>query len=216
MLPVLYSFRRCPYAIRARMALAYAKINYEVREVVLRDKPPAMLELSAKGTVPVMLLGDVTLDESIDIFHWALDQHDPAGWRDYEQATLDEMSVLVESCESDFKPRLDRYKYADRHPQHSQASYRQACELFLQSLERRLTRQAEADRYLFGARLSYADVALFPFIRQCAYVDKAWFDGAPYPCLQRWLQNLLDSELFVSVMMKRPQWHEGDAVVLAH
>lgn len=212
MLPVLYTFRRCPYAIRARMALAYANIDYEVREVVLRDKPPSMLALSPKGTVPVLQLRGLMLDESIDIFNWALDQHDPQGWRDYDQPTLEEMAALVEHCENDFKPKLDRYKYADRHPQRSQLDYRRECEPFLQTLEQCLLDHF----YLFGTRLSYADVALFPFIRQFAHVDKAWFDSAAYPGLQRWLQDLLGSELFLSVMTKHPQWREGDAVVLAH
>ncbi len=200
--------------MRARMALAYADIDYEVREVVLRDKPPSMLKLSPKGTVPVLLLGETVLEESIDIVDWALRQHDPEGWRDYEAGTLAKMEALTLRCEAEFKPCLDRYKYADRHPQHSQLDYRQEAEVFLRELEHQLAAQPGESRFLFGPRMSYADVAIFPFIRQFAHVDAPWFETSAYLHLQTWLTELKGSALFLSIMKKYPQWHEGDAATL--
>lgn len=211
MQPVLYTFRRCPYAIRARMSLAYAKIDYEAREVVLRDKPSSMLDLSPKGTVPVLQLGELVLDESIDIVDWALSRKDPDGWLNYDAASLAEMAALVRRCDFDFKPSLDRYKYADRHPERTIVDYRSEGEAFLQALEDRLASQSEEDGYLFGARPSYADVAVFPFIRQFAHVDRDWFQTSPYSQLRRWLDAWLESDLFLSVMQKYPQWHEADS-----
>ena len=207
MMPILYSFRRCPYAIRARMALAYAGIEVELREVVLRDKPAAMLALSPKGTVPVLQLDETVLEESIDIFDWALGQHDPQTWIDPNTGSFAAVKALVAACDFEFKPALDYYKYADRHPEHSQLEYRQVCEEFLQTLEDRLSKNEEGG-YLFGDQLGYADVAIFPFVRQFALVDKDWFDASPYPRLQQWLAALLGSELFESVMHKQPQWQQ--------
>ena len=205
--------------MRARMALAYANIDYQVREVVLRDKPPSMLELSSKGTVPVLCLGErlqgeSILDESIDIFDWALGKHDPDGWCDYDAATLAEMKALTLRCDMDFKSCLDYYKYADRHPQRSQLDYRQEAGVFLGELEHLLAAQPAEPRFLFGPRMSYADVAIFPFIRQFAHVDLPWFETAAYPHLQTWLTEFKNSALFLSIMKKYPQWQEGDAVTL--
>jgi glutathione S-transferase len=200
--------------MRARMALAYANIDYEVREVVLRDKPECLLQLSSKGTVPVMHLDQLVLEESIDIIDWALSRHDPLGWRGYDDTTLANMRALVDRCETEFKPSLDRYKYADRYPERSRPEHRRACEIFIQSLEDRLAQQTGEHRYLFGSRMSYADVAIMPFIRQFSLVDSSWFDASSYPGLQQWLQGLLRSELFLSTMKKYSQWHEGDPVEL--
>ena len=182
LLPVLYTFRRCPYAIRARMALAYAGIKYELREVVLRDKPPSMLELSAKGTVPVLQLEGNVIDESLEVMDWALGLNDPDDWKAVD---LRMQSELVSQCDDEFKHWLDRYKYADRYPERSAEYYRQQGEVFLQILEAQLA-SADAGAYLFGSAVRFADVAIFPFVRQFAFVDKTWFDDAPYPLLQRW------------------------------
>ena len=208
MLPVLYSFRRCPYAMRARMTLIYSSINPELREVLLKDKPSSMLAISAKGTVPVLQLPDSNvLDQSRDIMHWALAINDPQQWLDEEIATS--ISELIDYNDNQFKTHLDHYKYWERFPAESKNFYRTQGESFLQRLEQQLNNQ----RYLLADTISMADIALFPFIRQFAFVDKSWFDQAPYPKLQAWLQGLLDSRLFLAAMKKLPPWHEGDSPV---
>lgn len=204
MMPILYSFRRCPFAIRARMTLAYAGVDLEIREVLLKDKPKSMLLASPKATVPVLVLADgTTIDESIEVMRWALKQNDADQWWRKELQGLSEK--LINECDFDFKKHLDHYKYADRYPEHSQLFYRNQAEVFLKRLEERLCCQ----RFLADAQLSIADVAIFPFIRQFAMVDKPWFDGAPYPRLQTWLEWFLQSELFLNVMTKYPVWQEA-------
>ncbi len=189
------------------MTLAYAGVDVDLREVVLRDKPPAMLEISAKGTVPVLQLPDSVIDESHDIMHWAMDQHDPDGWRAFEPAELESMQLLVVRCDGEFKHWLDRYKYADRYPGEDVSVYRERAGEFLALLEQQLSDQGP---YLYGSRLSYADVAVFPFLRQFAFVDKMAFDELPYPRVQSWLESLLANMLFTSVMAKHSQWQPGD------
>ena len=207
--PILYTFRRCPYAIRARMTLRYAALEYEHREVLLKNKPDAMRKASPKATVPTMVLPDGrVLDESIDIISWALQINDPQHWLPSPTDTA--AQALMHENDFVFKQHLDHYKYADRFPQHSAAHYReQACE-FLNKLESQL----RANDYLTSPQLNMTDVAIFPFIRQFAFVDKAWFDQAPYPSLQSWLQRQLDSELFQQVMDKYPAWQDGDDAVI--
>ena len=208
MLPVLYSFRRCPYAIRARMALIYSSINVELREVLLRDKPKSMLAASAKGTVPVLLLPDGrVLDQSRDIMLWALESSDPQQW--YNEALAEPVNCLIDCNDNQFKTHLDHYKYWDRFPEQPQQFYRAQAEKFLLQLEGHL----ENNSYLLADRITLADIALFPFIRQFAYVDKPWFDQAPYPRLQAWLEKFLQSELFAAAMNKLPPWQEGDSAV---
>ncbi|MEZ5529535.1 MAG: glutathione S-transferase [Porticoccaceae bacterium] len=203
---ILYSFRRCPYAIRARMALCYAGVKVELREVLLKDKPTAMLAASPKGTVPVLVLEDGTvLDESLDVMRWALSKNDPDSW--WDESLAESILELVQQNDVDFKPWLDRYKYADRYPEFSPEHYRSQCEQFLQTLEAHLGQHA----YLLRDTLCFADVAIFPFIRQFALVDRDWFDAAPYPRLREWLDGLLASELFAAVMEKYPVWQEGNA-----
>jgi len=201
--PVLYTFRRCPFAIRARMALACACISFEVREVVLRDKPPQLLEISPKATVPVLLLADGrVIEESLEILHWALDINDPCGWKAHATKQLLLMDALVEENDNSFKNCLDRYKYADRFPENSRQYYRQQAEGFLAGLEARLVRT----QHLFGNTRSFADIAIFPFIRQFSNVEPQWFEKAPYPNLRAWLFVILESDLFASVMTKYVQW----------
>lgn len=186
------------------MSLAYAGIEVELREVLLRNKPPAMLQASPKGTVPVLVLpGDRVIDESVDVMRWALDIHDPDHW--WSKDDEDQAVELVRQCDFEFKTHLDHYKYADRYPEHPQIIYRQKAECFLAELEQRL----ENRKYLLHERISYPDVAIFPFIRQFAMVDKPWFDRAPYPKLQTWLESFLSSVLFSSVMTKYPPWQEA-------
>ena len=202
--PILYSFRRCPYAMRARMTLSYAGIEVRLREVILRDKPAAMLAASSKGTVPVLIQSDgKVIDESRDIMRWALNQNDPASW--LESADRDDS--LVDLCDSEFKYWLDRYKYAVRFPERDEGWYRQQGEQFLAQLEMRLSRW----RYLSGASLSVVDVAIAPFVRQFASVDSPWWSERPYPSVSDWLHEFISSSLFLGVMNKYPQWLEGDA-----
>ncbi|PCI63411.1 MAG: glutathione S-transferase [Kordiimonadales bacterium] len=208
--PILYSFRRCPYAMRARMAIKVSGQQVALREVVLRDKPEAMIEVSPKATVPVLVLTDgIVVDESFDIMLWALAQNDPEGWLVPEVGTLDEMLALVQTCDRDFKSHLDRYKYENRYEGVSALEHRAEAESFLAILDTRL----EAAKYLFGSRPALADFAVAPFIRQFANVDKDWFGGTPYKHLQRWLATFLVSPAFTSVMHKYPQWHSGDALL---
>jgi glutathione S-transferase len=209
--PILYSFRRCPYAMRARMALVYSQTVVEIREIVLRDKPISMLEQSPKGTVPVVILNDGDLlEESLDIMHWALSKNDPEKWLPNTKTLNTEMADLIKQCDGEFKMNLDHYKYADRFPEHSASDYRQLGEGFLKILNQQLSTQA----YLYGDRASIADIAIFPFIRQFAHVDKVWFDQSEYVHLKTWLAHHLASEYFLSTMQKFPQWKEGDHATL--
>ena len=203
MLPVLYSFRRCPYAIRARMVLFYAGINIELREILLKNKPTAMLDLSSKGTVPLLISLDGTvLDESYDIMRWALKRNDPDSW--YTPAKSAEIDDLIKKNDTLFKDSLDRYKYSNRYPENSMEYYRSQAEIYLISLEKKLI----ASNYLLGDSISLADVAIFPFIRQFSLVDKVWFEASPYLNLRRWLNNFLDSKNFFAVMKKEDIWKQ--------
>jgi UPF0176 protein len=197
-LPVLYSFRRCPYAIRARLALRQAQTPYTLHEVVLRNKPAALLALSPKGTVPVLHLPDGrVLEQSLDIMRWALAHHDPAGW--LTQAPAEAIQALIDTNDLQFKPLLDRYKYPERHPEQTQAAYRdQAVACMLTPLDQRL----QTSRHLLSDQTSLADMALLPFVRQFAQVDRAWWDDAELPALRQWLHTLVSSELFEAVMAK--------------
>ena len=198
--PILYSYRRCPYAMRARMALRYANIAVQTVEISLREKPAAMLAVSAKGTVPVLVLPDRVLEQSLDIMDWALSYSDSEDWRyaNDGQAQAD-MQQLIALNDTEFKAALDRYKYPERYPGHGVEVYRAQGEQFLQLLEKRLTQ----NRYLCGAHVGKADIAIFPFIRQFARVDDTWFVSAPYPCLQAWLKELCESALFEQIMQKQ-------------
>ncbi|UYH55257.1 glutathione S-transferase [Qipengyuania sp. SS22] len=195
--PILYSFRRCPYAMRARMALSVSGADYEHREVVLRDKPPQMLAVSPKGTVPVLVTetGEV-IEESRDIMRWALARNDPEGWLDRTD------TALVETNDGAFKHHLDRYKYATRYDDVDPADHRDAALTILRDLDERLAQSA----YLCGDTRGFADIAIFPFIRQFANADRDWFDGQPLPHLQAWLSGLIESDLFTGIMAKHPQW----------
>jgi glutathione S-transferase len=212
-LPILYTFRRCPYAIRARLAIAVSGMSVEHREITLRNKPQAMLVSSPKGTVPVLQLVDGrVLEQSLDIMLWALALNDPQQWLQGEKSLPDVAKALIDTNDGPFKFWLDRYKYADRYPEHPAAHYRQQAEAFLQHLERLLGVQ----QYLFGARLSLADMAIFPFIRQFAAVDKTWFVASDYVRLQRWLDERLLSDLFAEVMVKRDCWVSPQSAVSAN
>ncbi len=200
---VLYSFLRCPYAMRARLALAYSQQIVEIREVTLKNKPESLLAYSAKATVPVLVLNDETvIDESLDIMQWALSKHDPDNW----QENLSQQKELIQENDKQFKTYLDHYKYADRHPE-SETYYRERCTDFLNKLENRL----QQHNHLFSNHSSLADMAIFPFIRQFAHVDLTWFESSKWHNLQRWLNHHKSSELFNSIMFKYPTWQKTDA-----
>lgn len=207
-LPILYSFRRCPYAIRARIALACAGMNVELREVLLRDKPQAMLEASPKGTVPVLVLPDSTvIDESIDVMRWALTQSDPQHW--LTTPCEGEVEDWLAQNDGPFKATLDKYKYADRHPEHPQQWYRDQATDYLTRLDSALSAQP----WLHGEKPGFADAALFPFIRQFAMVDPDWFAHCPYADVRRWLNVWLEHPLFLSVMQKFARWEPSQTPV---
>lgn len=211
--PILYSFRRCPYAMRARLALHASGITVELREILLRDKPASLLLASPKGSVPVLQLADGTvIDESWDIMRWALRQHDPQNWLGSNNCHLEATAPLLSENDTRFKRQLDRYKYADRHPEHPSHYYRVQGELFLQQLENRLG----AHHYLLGEHFSVADAALLPFVRQFAGVDTNWFSASPYPQLRHWLENFLRSERFHTIMHKYPLWQAENPPVFMH
>lgn len=205
--PLLYSFRRCPYAIRARLALWKVGLSCELREVVLRDKPPSLLAYSPKATVPVLVLDDGTvIDESLDVMLWALNRSDPDGWLTPSAGTLDDMCKLIAVNDGEFKGHLDRYKYPDRYEGVDPLFHRAEAERFLADLDARLKEHGG----LFGPQFSLADWAIGPFIRQFANTNRAWFEETPYETLRDWLEQFLDTPLFQSVMDKYPQWHGGD------
>jgi glutathione S-transferase len=207
-LPILYSFRRCPYAMRARMALWAAGIAVELREVKLAAKPPELITASPKATVPVLVLADGpdaggVIDESLAIMRWALGENDPEGWLTGDDA------ALIAVNDGAFKHHLDRAKYPGRYEDGDGTDHRAAALALLQPLEARL---ADAP-YLCGAARSLTDIALFPFIRQFAAIDPEWFAARPLPHLQDWLKRLATSELFGAIMPKVALWRAGDAPI---
>ena len=195
----LYSFRRCPYAMRARMALRYSGVAVNIVEVSLKAKPAEMLALSSKGTVPVLSVDGQVIDESLAIMHWALAQNDPQDWLLKDDPVGQQLIAgLIEENDQTFKVHLNRYKYAERYPEQPMTVYRAGGEEFL----RRLDELLEGRDYLLAEHPSLADVALMPFVRQFAHVDREWFGQTPYRRLQSWLQRFLESELFIGVMRK--------------
>ena len=205
MTAILYSFRRCPYAMRGRMGLQVSGLTYEHREVLLRDKPAHMLEVSPKGTVPVYIQdnGDI-IEESLALLLFALAQNDPHQWMDCD---TDDANALITANDGSFKHNLDRYKYASRYSDDAargdiDLSHRQTAETHLKVLETRL----ELNSFLMGEAQKYADIAIFPFIRQFANTDLEWWTQAPYPNLRNWLSQHVESDLFKTIMTKHPQW----------
>ena len=203
--PVLYSFRRCPYAMRARMALYASGIKCELREIVLRDKPRQMLDISPKGTVPVLSTPDnTTIDESLDIMYWALRQNDPQHWLNADSQRINK---LIQHNDTDFKANLDRYKYPNKYPNSDTSDARNQALKTLYSYEKNLSRHP----YLLGDKPCLADIAIFPFIRQFSNVNKDWFATLPLPELHRWLKEFLESSLFLKTMEKRATWTPDSA-----
>lgn len=202
-LPVLYSFRRCPYAIRARLALVSAGFACELREIRLRDKPQALLDASAKATVPVLVLPDGSvIDQSLDIMLHALRLRDEDEWLQPTPGCLEDMLALIERNDRFFKPALDRSKYPERHGAQEVAQAAVDAEAWLGSLNDRLG----ATGYLFGLHPGLADMALRPFVRQFAHIDRQAWAARPWPHLQAWLQRWMDSALYAEAMEPYPAW----------
>ncbi|MDA8811863.1 glutathione S-transferase N-terminal domain-containing protein [Amylibacter sp.] len=199
-IPILYSFRRCPYAMRARLAISLSGIKVELREVVLREKPRQMLELSPKGTVPVLVChDDQVIDESFDIMIWALGN-------DFFKI---EECELVKHCDENFKPWLDRYKYPNKYNDNTQEFVLENAMNFLELLEKKL----EKNIFLFGNNRGFADIGIAPFIRQFAHVDIEWFLSLKYPKLINWYKEFVDWHVFKSIMEKNPKWADNQPIV---
>ena len=205
-LPVLYSFRRCPYAMRARLALANSGQACELREVVLRDKPAELISASAKASVPVLVLrGGEVIDQSLDIMRWALRLNDPAQWLTSNVEQAAQVQSLIDDCETTFKHHLDRYKYPNRYEGADALQHRAAAAVWLTQLAHQLSPEG----WLFGPAASLADMAITPFVRQFAQTDPLWFEQQDWPALQAWLSRIVTSALFESVMHKYPAWKSG-------
>lgn len=203
---VLYSYRRCPFAMRARMALSYAQIPVEIREISLKEKPLSLLSISPKGTVPVFHQGDLVLEQSLDIMKWAIAQNDPDVW--YPTDLDAEINYLIGINDGPFKKLLDSYKYPERAPS-SDLKCRAdvlalAIELFIQPLNQRLTKHKQ----VLSNQTSLADIAIFPFIRQFSMVDLAWFNGSEFNELKKWLDHHIESPLFKGIMQKYQTWND--------
>ena len=203
-LPILWSFRRCPYAMRARLAIASAGLAHEHREILLRDKPAAFLDASAKGTVPVVVVGENVLDESLDVMLWALGQNDPESWLDVP----DEAGDLIAEADGPFKAALDRYKYSRQVEEAEQS--RTEASVYLMKINELLAQQ----RCLFGAAPRLPDMAIAPFVRQFAHVNLDWFNAQNWPHLARWLNDFKVSPRFQAIMQKHPAWNPAGPQVL--
>jgi glutathione S-transferase len=210
--PILYSLQNCPYAMRARMGLLLAKQPVMLRPIDLKNKPQDMLIVSPKGTVPVLVLDqDNIIDESLDIMIWALQQSDPQNLL-YSHApdTYKNMMSLIDEHDNQFTHFLSQYKQAKRYHKTSEQVDRERCETFITRIERRLNEHV----FIMGDKPSLIDFAILPFIRQIAKVDRRWYRQAPYPKLQQWLNNHLQSRLYAKAMVKHPLWLQTNENIL--
>lgn len=205
-LPILYSFRRCPYAMRARLAICATGLKCELREIVLRDKAPEFLAASPKATVPVVVIeqGQV-IEESLEVMLWALDQSDPLDWLSPQNGDRGSMMSLIAQGDGDFKENLDRYKYASRFENGEGEVARDRAVGFLHTLNSQLAPTG----YLFGSRNCLADIAIGPFVRQFANVNRPWFDTQDWPHLHNWLARFIESPEFAAIMGKYVKWQAG-------
>lgn len=215
-LPILYSFRRCPYAMRARLALAVSGQACELREVVLKNKPQGLLQASPKGTVPVLVLATPdalaphVLEHSLDIMLWTLGRNDPQAWLAPTHGDVANMLQLIGQCDGAFKHALDRCKYPSRYEAVDEQAERSAAVHWLQGLEQRLCEH----HFLFGAHAALADMAIAPFVRQFAAINPDAWTALPLPRLQHWLAQWAQGALLASVMQKWPAWVEGTSGIL--
>ena len=205
--PVFWSFRRCPYAMRARLAVSSAGIQVELREILLRDKPDAFLKASPKGTVPVVELADGTvIEESRDVMQWALAQNDPDEWLDVQHRDPEATTAFLDALDGPFKTHLDRYKYASRFDPEAALEHREAGAAMLAEFDTRLASQPS----LSGRKNGLLDFATLPFVRQFRIADPIWFDAQPWPHLHHWLQAFLEGRQFALIMKKYAAWQEGE------
>ena len=195
--PLLFSYRRCPYAIRARMALLSCGIDFDIFEISLKDKPKQMIEISPKGTVPVFVYKDLVLDESIDIMNWATEQKKNTSIKinPNDSAII---KTLIKSNDGEFKNKLDRYKYTSNKEVSLKIRYRKECEVYIRNIDKRL----ETQLYLLSNKFGYLDMAIFPFVRQFLNVDLKWFEQASYNNLKNWVEKISISDLFIQIMKK--------------
>ncbi len=200
--PILYSFRRCPYAMRARLGIAASGIKVELREIVLRDKAPEFLETSPSGTVPCLVTQDSVIDESLDVMKWALMQSDPEGWLSMSE----EGHNWIARCDGPFKKALDRTKYETRYPDCNPSDERMKAHEFLHDLDQQI------DGWLF-TEPTLADFAILPFVRQFAFIDKDLFDAQDWPRLKPWLERFLISDRFINIMGRHNKWRAGDVPI---
>ena len=207
--PILYSFKRCPYAMRARMALKLANIECELREVKLSRKPDHMLEVSPKGTVPVLILEDKVIDESIEIINWVLSLNNIFEGNISNQQTL-QTENLIKIFDSKFKYHLDRYKYSTRYENAKIEEDRSECLKILIEIENLISEE----EWFFGKKINKLDISILPFIRQFRIADEQWFDEQlSISSIQKVLFNFLDSDLFQDIMFKYEVWEEGSTSV---
>ncbi len=219
-LPILYSLRNCPYAMRARLAIFKSHQAVALRDVVLTNKPPEMILASPKATVPILVLDKImptdneskadasgkVIDESLDIMLWALQVSDPHDLlHSAKPETFKAMLALITEFDVEFKLRLEAYKCAKRYHESNLIECRKACEAYIQLLENRLSEH----KFLMSGRESLVDIALLPFIRQFARIERQWYLQSPYPKLKQWLNNYLQSPMFTKVMAKHPLWLES-------
>ena len=195
--PLLFSYRRCPYAMRARMALLSCGIDFDIFEISLKDKPKQMIEISPKGTVPVFVYKDLVLDESIDIMNWATEQKNNTSIK-INPNDLAIIKTLIKSNDGEFKNKLDLYKYTSNKEASLKIRYRKECEVYIININERL----EMHKYLLSNKFGYLDMAIFPFIRQFFNVDLKWFEEASYNNLKNWVERISISDLFIQVMKK--------------
>ncbi len=215
--PILYSLRNCPYAMRARIAIYKAKQPVLLRDLVLSNKPEEMIAASAKATVPVLVLpNEEVIDESLDVMLWALNETDPDDLLlSKSDDGLTDMLNLIHVFDHEFKVALEAYKCAKRYKENNVAECRAECEKYIQMLEQRLALSEHlAEGFLFGEKESLADIALLPFIRQFARVERQWYLQSPYPKVKQWLNKYLQSPMFTKVMAKHPLWLETKEEIL--
>ena len=195
--PLLFSYRRCPYAMRARMVLLSCGIDFDIFEISLKDKPKQMIEISPKGTVPVFVYKDLVLDESIDIMNWATEQKNNTSIK-INPNNLAIIKTLIKINDGEFKNKLDLYKYTSNKEASLKIRYRKECEVYIRNINERL----ETHKYLLSNKFGYLDMAIFPFIRQFFNVDLKWFEEASYNNLKNWVERISISDLFIQVMKK--------------
>ena len=203
--PILYSYRQCPYAMRARLALAVANIDYELREISLQDKPKSFLQLSPKGTVPVLCCPDGSvIDESLDILHWVFSQHDRERWMPLQVNLRQEMENIIGKVSKEFSPYVYRYRFFEKFPEKSQQDYLSLCTQFLYKLDKRLTHS----KFLLLQHPSYVDFAVLPFVYQFKLAANEVLNFSKYPNVARWLEAFESSKLIEHVMIEAPLWSD--------